>query len=434
MRKSKSRATKLRTAKRSATSARRSDHELHIDPRNANLGTERGRALLESSLREYGAGRAVLADRDGVLIAGNKTFEVARRLGIPTRLVETDGRELVVVRRQDLQLASDPRAQALAIADNRVGELDLAWDPEILAALKADGVELDTFWTDEEFAALLGEQPHTGLTDENAVIEPPDTDIARGDLFALGRHRVLCGDATVAAEMERLLAGHTPVLLVTDPPYGVAYDPLWRHRVNPRQRTAAGRVANDDRADWREAFALFTGDVAYVWHAALHAGTVGDALTSTGFTLRNQIVWVKQSLVLSRGDYHWRHETCWYAVRTGRASGWRGDRKQSTVWEVPNLNPLGGSRDGENTVSGHSTQKPVRLWELPILHHTTKKDAILDPFCGSGTAVIAAEKTGRTCFAMELDPRYVQVIVTRWEQYTGKRARLVRKRRVRRAR
>ena len=190
MRKSKSRATKLRTAKQSATSARRSDHELHIDPRNANLGTERGRALLESSLREYGAGRAVLADRDGVLIAGNKTFEVARRLGIPTRLVETDGRELVVVRRQDLRLASDPRAQALAIADNRVGELDLAWDPEILAALKADGVELDTFWTDEEFAALLGEQPYTGLTDENAVIEPPETNIAHGDLFALGRHRV----------------------------------------------------------------------------------------------------------------------------------------------------------------------------------------------------------------------------------------------------
>ena len=111
----------------------------------------------------------------------------------------------------------------------------------MLAALKADGVELDTFWTDEEFAALLGERPYRGLTDENAVIEPPDTDIARGDLFALGRHLVLWGDATVAADMERLLAGHTPVLLVTDPPYGVAYDPLWRHRVNPRQRTAAGR-------------------------------------------------------------------------------------------------------------------------------------------------------------------------------------------------
>ena len=341
MSKSKSRATKRRTATRCATPARRSGDELHIDPRNANLGTERGRALLETSLRQYGAGRAVLADRDGVLIAGNKTFEVAQRLGIPTRVVETDGGELVVVRRHDLQLSSDPRAQALAIADNRVGELDLAWDPEILAALKADGVELDTFWTDEEFAALLGEQPHTGLTDENAVIEPPETDIARGDLFALDRHRVLCGDATDAADVERLLTGKTPVLLVTDPPYGVAYDPLWRHRVNPRQRTAAGRVANDDRVDWREAFALFTGDVAYVWHAALHAGTVGDALTSTGFKLRSQIVWVKQSLVLSRGDYHWQHETAWYAVRNGRPASWRGDRRQSTVWEVPQSEPAG---------------------------------------------------------------------------------------------
>ena len=421
--------------KRTATTPRpRQKSSLQTDPRNANRGTARGRELLEASLRDYGAGRAVLADRDGVLIAGNKTFEVAQRLGIPTRVIETDGRELVVVRRKDLRLASDPRAQALAIADNRVGELDLSWDPAILQALKADGVALDAFWTDEEFAALLGGSPHAGLTDENAIIEPPPTTIERGDLWVLGSHRVLCGDATVPADVARLLEGHTPALLVTDPPYGVDYDPMWRHRVDPRQRTAAGRVANDTRVDWREALMLFKGDVAYVWHAGVHAGTVASALTGTGFAIRSQIIWVKQSLVLSRGDYHWRHEPCWYAVRTGRSSRWRGDRRQSTVWEVPNLNPRGGSREGENTVSGHGTQKPVRLWEMPILHHTTTHDAILDPFCGSGTAVIAAEKTGRRCYAMEVDPRYVQVIVTRWQQFTGQRARFVPARGARRSR
>ena len=407
---------------RPARPARSAGH-LSTDPRNANRGTRRGRALLESSLREYGTGRAVLADRDGVLIAGNKTFEVAQRLGIPTRVIETDGQELVVVRRRDLRLASDPKARALAIADNRVGELDLDWDPAVLQALQADGVDLDTFWTDDEFAALLGETPRRGLTDENAVVTPAATDIVRGDLFALGRHRLLCGDATDPADVHHLLDGQVPVLMVTDPPYGVAYDPAWRHRMDPRQRTAVGRVANDDRADWREAFALFRGDVAYVWHAGLFAGPVAAALQSSGFALRSQVIWVKQHFAMSRGDMHWAHEPCWYAVRKGRPSHWQGDRRQTTVWDVPNLNPFGGSRDGENAVSGHGTQKPVRLWELPILHHTTTRDALYDPFCGSGTAVIAAEKTARTCFAMDLDPQYIQVTRTRWEAFTGQRAR-----------
>ena len=142
----------------------RSNEDLQIDPRNANRGTPRGRALLESSLREYGAGRAVLTDRDGVLIAGNKTYEVAQRLGIPTRVIETDGQELVVVRRRDLHLASDPKARALAIADNRVGELDLDWDPAILQQLQADGLDLGLFWTTEEFERLLGEDTSDPMT------------------------------------------------------------------------------------------------------------------------------------------------------------------------------------------------------------------------------------------------------------------------------
>ena len=278
----------------------RSNEDLQIDPRNANRGTPRGRHLLESSLREYGAGRAVLTDRDGVLIAGNKTFEVAQRLGIPTRVIETDGQELVVVRRRDLRLASDPQARALAIADNRVGELDLDWDPAILQQLQADGLDLGLFWTTEEFERLLGEGTQGGQTDENAVVAPGATDIVRGDLFALGRHRLLCGDATDLADVHHLLEGQVPGLMVTDPPYGVAYDPAWRHRMDPRQRTAVGRVANDDRVDWRAAFALFRGDVAYVWHAGLFAGPVAAALQSSGFVLRSQIIWVKQHFALSR--------------------------------------------------------------------------------------------------------------------------------------
>ena len=160
----------------------------------------------------------------------------------------------------------------------------------------------------------------------------------------------------------------------------------------------------------------------YVWHAGLHAGAVGDSITAAGFELRGQIVWVKPHLVLSRGAYHWRHEPCWYAVRAGANAGWVGDRSQTTVWEVPNLNPFGGDRSGENAVTGHSTQKPVRLFEIPVLNHTRRGDAVFDPFLGSGTALIAAEKTGRRCLAIELEPRYVQVALARWEHFTGRTA------------
>jgi DNA modification methylase len=389
------------------------------DPHNTNRGTERGRRALAQSLKAYGPGRAVLIDRHGCVIAGNKTVEQAKRLGIPLRVVKTDGTHLIAVQREDLDLATDPRATALAIADNRVGELDLEWDVAMLKQLRADGLNLSAFWTDEEFATLFAELT-AGLTDENAIVEPGPTDIVRGELFVLGRHRLLCGDSTSPGDVTRLLDGAEPALMVTDPPYGVSYDPAWRHRVNPQQRTAVGRVMNDDRAEWTAAWQLFPGAIAYVWHAALKAPTVAADLEAAGLKIRSQIIWQKQHFALSRGDYHWAHEPAWYAVR-GKGQ-WRGDRRQSTVWEVPNLNPIGGSRAADDTVTGHGTQKPVRLFEIPILNHTRSGDAVYDPFCGSGTAIIAAEKLGRACVGIDIDPQYVQAAITRWEAFTGNKA------------
>ena len=148
-------------------------------------------------------------------------------------------------------------------------------------------------------------------------------------------------------------------------------------------------------------------------------------LEGCDFTIRAQIVWAKQHFAFSRGHYHWQHEPCWYAVRNGRSAHWRGSRTQTTVWSVPNLNPLGGDRDGDNAPTGHSTQKPVRLFEIPILNHTRPGEAIYEPFSGSGTALIAAEKTGRCCLALELDPPYVQTAIDRWQRYTGQRATLI---------
>ena len=393
--------------------------DLTPDPQNANRGCTRGREAVRQSLSTYGAGRGVLIDRAGRIIAGNKTVEEARALGLSLRVVHTDGSDLVAVQRDDLDLETDPQAKALGVADNRASELGLDWDSEQLRLLDAEGVDLSSFFTDAEFDAIVG----TGAgADENAAIEPGPTDIQRGDLWLLGRHRLMCGDATSARDVGTLLNGITPVLMVTDPPYGVGYDPAWRHRVDPSQRTAVGTVTNDDRVDWTAALRRFPGDVAYVWHAGLHAATAATALEAAGFGIRSQIVWVKQHFALSRGHYHWAHEPAWYAVRTGPVARWHGDRTQTTVWEVPNLNPMGGTRDGDNAVTGHGTQKPVRLFEIPIQNHTTIEDAIFDPFCGSGTAIIAAEKTHRSCLALEIDPRYVQVAVTRWEAFTGQTA------------
>ena len=238
----------------------------------------------------------------------------------------------------------------------------------MLRQLEQAGVALEAFWTPEEFARLLAPEGPTAQTDENTVLAPPTT-IRRGDVFQLGRHRLACGDATSATDVTRLLAGAAPRLMVTDPPYGVNYQPAFRHT----------------------AYALFPGDVAYVWHAALFADVVMAGLRQAQFAVWSQIIWAKPTFVLGRGACHWQHEPAWFAVRQGRAAPWYGGRTQSTVWEVPNLNAIGGSRTGANTPTGHATQKPVRVFEIPILNHTTAQDAVYDPFVGSGTTLIAGE-------------------------------------------
>jgi DNA modification methylase len=396
--------------------------DLQLDPKNANKGTARGKRMLANSLKTFGAGRSILVDRHGVVIAGNKTFEEAKALGLDVRVVDADGKALVVIRRTNLDLATDPEARQLALADNRVGEVNLEWDPTLLETFGADGIDLTTLWTPQELERLLGHGLETGLTPDDAVVPIADTAIARGDLFQLGDHRLLCGDATDADDVARVLGTDTLTIMITDPPYGVAYDPMWRVRAGGRGRHAAGAVTNDDRVDWSAAFRLFSGPVAYVWHAGLHAGEVGTALTTCGFELRAQIIWAKTNFVLGRGDFHWQHEPCWYAVRAGESSGWCGDRTQSTLWSLPNLNPFSGGHNLDDATTGHSTQKPVALYERALICNSAPSDVLFDPFIGSGTAIIAAQKTGRRCLGLELEPRYVQMAIARWEAYTGQTA------------
>lgn len=205
--------------------------------------------------------------------------------------------------------------------------------------------------------------------------------------------------------------------MVTDPPYGVEYDPKWRADagVNKNDKKL-GEVLNDDRADWMEAWALFPGDVAYVWHAGKFTAVVSDSLAAAGFEMRSQIIWAKDRFALSRGDYHWQHEPCWYAVRQTGKGHWAGDRSQSTIWKIK-------SRDDDGV--GHGTQKPVECMRRPIENNSSPGQAVYEPFSGSGTTIIAAEQTGRCCYAIELNPAYVDVAIKRWQDFTGQQAVLV---------
>ena len=267
-----------------------------------------------------------------------------------------------------------------------------------LGDLQGDGFDLAlTGFDDAELNRLLA-----GLGDEDGaregeddVPETPVDPVSRpGDLWLLGPHRLLCGDSTAATDVERVLNGVTPLLMVSDPPYGVEYDPSWRNQAGAARTRRTGKVLNDDRADWREAWALFPGDVANVWHGALHAATVAESLEAAGFAIRSQIIWAKERLVLSRGDYHWMHEPMWYAVKKCGKGHWAGDRKQTTLWQI--------SSPDQDADTVHGTQKTVECMRRPVLNNSSPGQAIYEPFMGSGTTLIAAETTGRVCLGIEL--------------------------------
>ncbi len=371
---------------------------------------EKAVAAVAASIKEFGWRQPIVVDEQMVVLAGHTRLEAARQLGLETAPVHI-ARGL-----------TEAQARAFRIMDNRSAQ-NAEWDEELLGLELGDLLEAEfdlglTGFTKEELSALMnglaGE--NTGPQDgEDEVPEPPDNPVSRpGDLWVLGNHRLLCGDSTVATDVERVLDGVKPLLMVTDPPYGVEYDPSWRNQAGAAKTKRTGKVLNDDRADWCEAWALFPGDVAYVWHGALHAATVAESLEEAGFTIRSQIIWAKDRLVLSRGDYHWQHEPCWYAVKKTGKGHWAGDRKQTTLWQIANKD-----QDAETV---HGTQKPVECMRRPILNNSSPGQAIYEPFMGSGTTLIAAETTGRVCLGLELNPAYVDVAVERWQCFTGRQA------------
>jgi DNA modification methylase len=370
---------------------------------------------LKQSIERFGfVDPVIVNDRTGVLVGWHQRVKAAKELGL----------EAVPVVGVNLD---DGEEKALNVALNKIsGEWDLDLLRGVLEDVQAAGLDLSlTGFTEDEWLAMSGEDvPFEGLTDADEVPDLPeeaDTVTRPGDLWILGEHRLLCGDSTKAEDVERLLNNDKPFIMVTDPPYGVNYDPKWRLDAGlnkAHQKRAEGKVLNDDNASWKKAWDLFPGTVAYVWHGALHSTTVALDLIESNFDLRAQIIWVKPSLVIGRGAYHWKHEPCWYGSR-GTAK-WTGDRKQSTAWEIANMHRTQGSVDDGKTI--HGTQKPVECMLRPIRNHGDKSDAVYDPFLGSGTTLIASEQIGRRCYGLEINPQYCDVIIKRWEQFTGKKA------------
>jgi DNA modification methylase len=375
---------------------------------NARTHSDEQVAQIAASIREWGWTQPILIDEKGGVISGHGRLLAAQSQGVD---------EVPVIVAHGW---SKDQIKAYVLADNQLA-LNAGWDQDLLrveiGALGAAGFDTELLGFGADALADLFSDKTDGLTDPDDVPELPVNPVSRsGDLWILGPHRLLCGDATVATDVESLLGSVKPLLMVTDPPYGVEYDPAWCDKAGATATRRIGKVLNDDRADWRKAWSLFPGDVAYVWHGALHAATVADSLDAAGFDVRSQIIWAKDRLVLSRGDYHWQHEPCWYAVRKTGKGHWAGDRKQTTLWQISNRD-----QDAETV---HGTQKPVECMRRPIENNSSPGQTVYEPFSGSGTTIIAAEITGRACRAIELSPIYVDVAVQRWQDFTGRQARL----------
>lgn len=378
--------------------------DIKLDERNARIHPERNQNAVEKSLRDLGAGRSIVVDKDGVVIGGNAVYEQAVKLGIPVREVETKGDELIVVRRVDLA-TDDPRRKALALADNQIGTL-AEWDEVVLEELKGEllgEIDFDVMGFDEPTEPV--EEGDVGELIDQAEALNEKWQVERGQVWEIpgkaGVHRVMCGDSTDAGDVALLLAGAEPYLMVTDPPYGVNYDAKWREVLSGAERRV-GTVSNDDRMDWGEVYSLWPSSVLYAWSPpGDHLISTGEAVLAAGFEIRAGLVWKKTNFVISRGHYNYQHEPLWYAVRKGATAQFIGPKGEPSVWEIGQDKAVAG---------GHSTQKPLECMARPIRNH---EGNVADPFLGSGTTVVAAEQEGRICYGMEIEPKYVAVTLER---------------------
>ena len=369
---------------------------------------------IRRSITEFGLVEPLVwNEATGTLVGGHQRLKILKDRG------DTEV-EVSVVNIDDLK-----REKALNIALNKVqGDWNLPSLKELLVDLNDGQFDLTLTGFDEaELQRMIDWEGREGETDADAVPPAPKNPKARpGHLYVLGSHRLLCGDATDLKSVARLMDGKKSRLMNTDPPYGVAYVSKAKSK---KQAKNFAEIENDEVDGKKlQGFLERVIKVAvphladkcafYLWHPMLTQGTFFAAAAAADIIINRQIIWVKPSMVFGRGDYHWRHELCFYGWRRGHKPDFFGERNQTTIWEA------GRENDGI-----HPTQKPVELFLRPIINHTREAEVVYEPFSGSGSQIIAAEKTGRRCFAMEIEPGYVDVAIRRWEEFTGKKAELI---------
>lgn len=382
--------------------------------RNARTHSDEQVARIAASIKEFGWTNPIIIDGENGIVAGHGRTLAARKLGLT---------EVPCI---ELKNLTETQKRAYILADNRLA-LDAGWDNEMLALelgdLKDAGVDLElTGFSDEELDELLATPTESADGDEDEAPELQEDPVSkRGDVWILGAHRVMCGDSCSADDISKLFGstgGGTPTvsLYLTDPPYNVAYEGGTKDALT---------IQNDNMEDGKfrqflvDAFSMADtvmqpGAVFYIWHADSEGFNFRGACRDVGWPVRECLIWAKNMFVMGRQDYQWRHEPCLYGWKEGAAHKWYSDRSQSTVLEF--------DKPTRNGV--HPTMKPVELFRYLMENSSKKGDVVFDSFGGSGTTLIASEETGRVARLMELDPRYVDVIVKRWQEMTGKEATL----------
>jgi DNA modification methylase len=390
--------------------------DLRPHPGNPRRITEARLAQLGRTLeaeREMLQARPLIALSDGTVIAGNQRLAAARMLGwesIPVVYADLD----------------EETARRWMLLDNRpAGEDDVEALAAMLRELDAGQADLAGYAAEDVDAILRAAQPVSPRDPDGAPPLPAVAKSVLGEVYELGPHRLMCGDATNAADVATLLDGAEPFVMVTDPPYGISLDMEWRVKRGHNEmapaaasymKTTLGKVSvsGDTIADWSVAFEHAPSlRVIYVWHAAMHSHTVRAGLERIGFEMRQQIIWQKTVFAMTRGHYQWQHEPCWYA-RRGKVP-WYGGAAQSTLWEAASpKHIMSGSHEDKFP---HPTQKPSALFTRPMENHLRPGELVYEPFAGSGTAFVAAEVVGAICYGIELDPVYVDVIRQRYADY-----------------
>lgn len=380
--------------------------EIKYDQHNYRDHDERNLSLIKKSIQRCGAGRSILLDKNGEIIAGNATYKTLQELGIPVKIIPTDGKTAIALQRTDLDSNSRKRKE-LAAFDNSTSD-GVRWNADNLAA-DFDLAELPELGI--EGLQVVEPEPEEIVEDEAPALGEAPTRVKPGDVWQLGTHRLMCADSTEPTSLAKLMAGETANLLLTDPPYNVECVGKTKDALtiqNDRMEDGAFLEFLTDAFSAENEF-LKPGGAFYIWHADSEGYNFRTAAKNIGWKVRQCLIWNKNSFVMGRQDYQWKHEPCLYGWKDGAAHYFVDDRTQSTVIEC----------DRPSRSKEHPTMKPVKLLALQIRNSSRMGEIVLDPFGGSGSTLIACEQLGRKARLVELDPKYCDVILDRWEKLTG---------------